>query len=371
MSFYKFIDSYKDFNIDSYLNNVSDEDVLRSLQKDSLDEYDLLNLLSKTATKYLELMAQKANEITNRYFGKTILLYTPMYISNFCVNKCVYCGYNIDSDIKRKKLNADEIYNEGLAISKDGFKHLLLLTGESKIHSDVKYIGDAVSVLNDIFPSITIEVYPMDEDEYRYLYEKGVEGITVYQETYNEKIYKNVHLKGPKSNYKYRLDAPERAAKSGMRSISIGGLLGLNDFREETFFTLMHGRYIRNKYPQVDVSYSIPRIRPFKGCYENLIEVSDKDLVQVMIVMRLFDNQGGINLSTRESLSLRKNLIPLGVTKLSAGVSTNVGGHSSDGEGTEQFEISDESSVLQIKKMLNDIGYQQIFKDWERFQCTL
>lgn len=367
MSFYKVIDSYKNLDINSYLENVTDEDVLRSLQKNNLDEYDLLNLLSKTATKYLELMAQRANEITNRYFGKTILLYTPMYISNFCINKCVYCGYNIESNIKRKKLNIDEIYNEGLAISKDGFKHLLLLTGESKVHSNVEYIGDAVSALKGMFPSITIEVYPMDEDEYRYLSEKGVEGLTIYQEVYDENIYKNVHLKGPKSNYKYRLDAPERAAKAGIRSISIGALLGLNDFREETFFTLMHGRYIRRKYPQVDVSYSIPRIRPFKGCYENLIEVKDKDLAQAMIVMRLFDNQGGINLSTRESLGLRKNLIPLGVTKLSAGVSTNVGGHSSDGEGTEQFKISDESSVLQIKEMLKKIGYQQILKDWERF----
>lgn len=367
MSFYKVIDSYKNFDINFYLENVADEDVIRSLQKNNLDEYDLLNLLSKTATKYLELMAQRANEITNRYFGKTILLYTPMYISNFCVNKCVYCGYNIESNIRRKKLNIDEIHKEGLAISKDGFKHLLLLTGESKVHSNVEYIGDAVSTLKGMFPSITIEVYPMDEDEYRYLSKKGVEGLTIYQEVYDENIYKHVHLKGPKSNYKYRLDAPERAAKAGIRSISIGALLGLNDFREETFFTLMHGRYIRRKYPQVDVSYSIPRIRPFKGCYENLIEVKDKDLAQAMIVMRLFDNQGGINLSTRESLDLRKNLIPLGVTKLSAGVSTNVGGHSLDGEGTEQFKISDESSVLQIKEMLKTIEYQQIFKDWERF----
>ncbi len=367
MSFYNVIEKYKDIDIDKYLENVSDYDVLRSLEKDNLDGYDLLNLLSKKATKYLEEMAQKAHEITNRYFGKTILLYTPMYIANYCVNKCLYCGYNIDSGISRKKLNINEIEIEGNEISKEGFKHLLLLTGESKIHSDVEYIGEAVEVLKNKFPSITIEVYPMDEEEYKYLVDKGVEGLTVYQEVYDENIYKEVHLKGPKSNYKYRLDSPERGIKGGMRSVSIGSLLGLNDFRKETFFTLMHGRYLRKKYPHVDVSYSIPRIRPFKGCYEKIVDVKDKDLVQAMVVMRLFDNQGGINLSTRESLSLRRNLIPLGVTKLSAGVSTNVGGHSQDSEDTSQFKISDESSVSDIKDMLKDIGYQQIFKDWERF----
>lgn len=367
MSFYDVIDKYRNIDIDSYMEKVTDYDVLRSLDKSNLDEYDLLNLLSKKAANHLEKMAQKANEITSRYFGKTILLYTPMYIANYCVNKCLYCGYNIDSNIKRKKLNKDEIKLEGNEISKEGFKHLLLLTGESKIHSDVNYIGEAVENLKNKFSSITIEVYPMDEDEYKYMVDKGVDGLTIYQEVYDEDIYKEVHLKGPKSNYRYRLDAPERGAKAGMRSICIGSLLGLNNFREEIFFTLMHGNYLRNKYPHIDISYSVPRIRPFKGCYENIVDVKDKNLVQAIIVMRLFDNQGGINISTRESLQLRKNLIPLGVTKLSAGVSTNVGGHSQGSEDTAQFKISDESSVDEIKSMLKEIGYQQIFKDWERF----
>lgn len=366
MSFYEVIDKYRDFDIENYLDNVSDIDVMRSLSKSSLDECDLLNLLSKSAANYLEQMAQKSHDITNRYFGKAMLLYTPMYISNYCINKCTYCGYNIESEIKRKKLDMEEIKVEGKEISKNGFKHLLLLTGESKRHSDVEYIGEAVENLKDSFVSISIEVYPMDEDEYRYVIDKGVDGLTVYQEVYDEKIYKEVHLKGPKSNYKYRLDAPERGAKAGMRSISIGSLLGLNDFRIETFYTLMHGKYLRKKYPHIDISYSVPRIRPFKGCYENLVEVNDKDLVQSILVMRLFDNQGGINLSTRENLELRKNLIPLGITKLSAGVSTNVGGHSQDGD-TAQFKISDESNVTEVKDMLKDIGYQPIFKDWERF----
>lgn len=367
MSFYDILKSYKNLDIHGYMNNVTDENILNSLQKDSLDEYDLLNLLSKKATNYLELMAQKSNKVTNQYFGKTICLYTPMYIANYCINKCVYCGYNLESGIKRKKLTMDEVKYEGEFISKEGFKHLLILTGESNIHSDVKYIGEAVEILKPNFSSIGIEVYPMDEEAYEYLVDKGVDSLTVYQEVYDEDIYKEVHIKGPKSNYKYRLDAPERGAKAGMRSLSIGALLGLNDFREETFFTLLHGKYLRNKYPHVEISYSVPRIRPFKGCYDGIEDVNNIDLVQAILCMRLFDNHGGINLSTRESLDLRKNLIPLGITKLSAGVSTDVGGHSQGSKDTSQFKISDESNVEQVKSMLHSIGYQHIFKDWERF----
>ena len=367
MSFYEVIKSYENFDIDDYMNSVTEHDVERSLEKDNLDEYDLLNLLSKKAVKYLEKMAQKSNAITNQYFGKTISLYTPMYIANYCINKCVYCGYNVESGIKRKKLNMDEIKVEGEAISKEGFKHLLLLTGESNVHSNVEYIGKAVETLKSEFSSIAIEVYPMEADEYEYIVNKGVDSLTVYQEVYDEKIYKEVHIKGPKSNYKFRLDAPERGAKAGMRSLSIGALLGLNDFRKETFFTLLHGKYLRKNYPQVEISYSVPRIRPFKGCYEGIKEVNDINLVQAMLCMRLFDNHGGINLSTRESLDLRKNLIPLGVTKLSAGVSTDVGGHSQGDEDTSQFKISDESTVSDVKEVLTSIGYQHIFKDWERF----
>lgn len=367
MSFYEVIKSYENFDIDDYMESVTEYDVERSLEKDNLDEYDLLNLLSKKAIKYLEKMAKKANAITNQYFGKTICLYTPMYIANYCINKCVYCGYNAESGIKRKKLNMDEIKIEGQAISKEGFKHLLLLTGESNVHSSVEYIGQAVEILKPKFSSIGLEVYPMEVEQYKYLVNKGIDSLTVYQEVYDEKIYKEVHIKGPKSNYKFRLDAPERGAKAGMRSLSIGALLGLNDFRKETFFTLLHGKYLRKNYPHIELSYSAPRIRPFKGCYEGIKEVSDIDLVQVMLCMRLFDNHGGINLSTRENLDLRKNLIPLGVTKLSAGVSTDVGGHSQGNEDTAQFKISDESKVSDIKEMLKSIGYQHVFKDWERF----
>lgn len=367
MSFYDIIKSYKNFDIDKYLENVTDYDVLRSLDKDRLDEYDLLNLLSKTAVKHLEKMAKKAHELSIQYFGKTVCLYTPMYIANYCINQCVYCSYNIGSGIKRKKLTIDEIKAEGDCISKDGFKHLLILTGESNFHSSVEYIGEAVDVLKGKFPSIGIEVYPMEVDEYKYIVDKGVDGLTVYQETYDEDVYKKVHIKGPKADYKFRLDAPERGAKAGMRNISIGALLGLNEFRRETFFTILHGKYLKKKYPYLELCYSAPRMRPFKGCYEDIVHISDVDLVQVMLCMRLFDPHAGINLSTRENIDMRKNLIPLGVTKLSAGVSTDVGGHSQCEHDTAQFKTNEDSEVKDVVSMLKSIGYQHVFKDWERF----
>lgn len=367
MSFYDVIERYREFDFDKYFENVTDQDVLRSLYKDRLDDCDVLNLLSKTAEKHLEKMAQKAHKLSVQYFGKTVCLYTPMYIANYCINQCVYCSYNIKSGIKRKKLTMDEIKKEGDAISEEGFKHLLVLTGESSFHSSKEYIGEAIEILKDKFPSIGIEVYPMETEDYKYIVEKGVEGLTVYQETYDEDIYKKVHIKGPKSNYRFRLDAPERGAKAGMRTLSIGALLGLNDFRKETFFTILHGKYLKKKYPHIELAYSTPRMRPFKGCFEELVDISDKNLVQAMVCMRLFDPHAAINISTRESLEMRKHIIPLGVTKLSAGVSTDVGGHSQDEHSTSQFEINDESGVKDIEKMLKSIGYQHVFKDWERF----
>lgn len=367
MSFYEVIDEYRDFDFGGYFDSVTDSDVLRSLDKDKLDHFDLLNLLSPKAKLHLEVMAQKANRLAMQYMGKTVCLYTPMYIANYCINECVYCGYNIKSGIKRKKLNLDEIEKEGNAIADKGFKHILVLTGESEFHSSIEYIGEAVHLLSKKFPSIGIEVYPMDIDGYKHLVYKGADGLTVYQETYDEDIYNKVHLKGPKADYRYRLDAPERGAKAGMRSLSVGALLGLNDFRKDAFFTILHGEYLKDKYSHIELSYSGPRIKPFKGSFDSVVEVSDSDLFQVMTCMRIFDPHAALNVSTRENLEFRKHLMPLGVTKLSAGVTTDVGGHSQDEHDTAQFEIEEDCSVEEVGKMLKSIGYQYVFKDWERF----
>ncbi|MGG5462214.1 2-iminoacetate synthase ThiH [Clostridium sp. B9] len=367
MSFYEVIEKYREFDFNKYFESVRKGDVLRSIYERNKSEEDLLNLLSPRATEVLENMAQEGRELSLKYFGKTVLLYTPMYISNYCINKCSYCGYNVENKICRRKLNQEEIKKEGKFISEEGFKHILILTGESEYHTPVEYIEESIRTLGEMFPSITLEIYPMTEDGYKKAVLAGAEGLTVYQETYDEEVYDRVHIAGPKKDYKFRLDAPERGAKAGMRSLGIGALLGLSDFRVDAFFTALHGRYLRKKYPHIDISYALPRIRPCEGGLKELNAVSDRDLVQMILAYKLFDPQGGINISTREEKEFRRNLIPLGVTKISAGVSTEVGGHSLKEKGTSQFDISDESSVEDVKELIKSKGYQPIFKDWHRF----
>ena len=261
----------------------------------------------------------------------------------------------------------EQIKNEADYIADMGFKHILVLTGESERHSPVEYIGEAVNLISDRFSSIGIEVYPMEVKGYKHLVENGADSLTVYQETYDEVVYKKVHIKGPKANFKFRLDAPERGAMAGMGSLSIGALLGLADYRKDAFFTILHGEYLKTKYPHIELSYSAPRMKPFKGSFDDINPVDDKTEFQIMTVMRLFDPHAALNVSTREDLEFRKNVMPLGVTKLSAEVTTDVGGHTLGEGGTNQFENNTDASLEEVGKMLNSIGYQYVFKDWERF----
>lgn len=366
MSFYEIIEKYKDFDFNNYFSSVTINDIKESINKENLDDTDLLNLLSPKALDCLEEMAQKANRLSIQYFGKVVNLYTPLYLANYCENHCAYCGYNVVNKIHRKKLTLDEVKLEGEAISKEGFKHLLILTGESKAKTPVSYIADCVRVLKPMFPSIGIEVYALTEDEYKTLVDAGVDSLTIYQETYNEEVYDKVHISGPKKDYKFRLDAPERGAKSGMYNIGLGALLGLSNFREDAFFTALHGEYIAKKYRGVNIAYALPRIRPHEGEFNDINKVNDRNFVQILLAFKIFNPTASINISTRERPGFRDNLIPLGANKISAGVSTNVGGHAIEDVGEEQFEINDTRSAKEIKDMIKDLGYQAVFKDWER-----
>ena len=366
MSFYKIIEEYKDFDFNNYFKNVTIKDIKESINKENLDREDLLNLLSPKALELLEEMAQRANKLSIQYFGKTVNLYTPLYLGNYCENHCAYCGYNVVNKIHRKKLTLDEVRLEGEAISKEGFKHLLILTGESKVKTPVSYIADCVRVLKPMFPSIAIEIYALTEGEYKTLVDAGVDGLTIYQETYNEEVYDKVHISGPKKNYKFRLDAPERGAKVKMRDIGLGALLGLSDFRIDAFFTALHGYYIGKKYRGVNIAYALPRIRPHEGEFNDINKVNDKNFVQMLLAFKIFNPTASINISTRERPGFRENLIPLGANKISAGVSTNVGGHAIEDVGEKQFEINDTRSAKEIKEIIKDLGYQAVFKDWER-----
>ncbi|MBD7911382.1 MULTISPECIES: 2-iminoacetate synthase ThiH [Clostridium] len=366
MSVYEYIKENTDFDFYEALDKITDEDIKRAINKKKLMPEDFLALISKGAENYLEEIAQKAHKLTEQYFGKTVLLYTPIYLANYCVNKCAYCGYNHDNDIHRKKLTLEEIEKEAIAVSKRGFKHIIFLTGESQKDTPVEYIIDATKILKKYFSSLAIEIYPLTEEDYKRVVEAGVDSLTVYQECYDEKIYDKVHVAGPKKNYKFRLDAIERGCKAGIRSVNLAPLLGLNDWRIEVYKMMLHGLYLRKKYPEVEVGFSTPRIRPCVGGYNDLKEVSDKELVQAIIAMRLMFPNCTLNISSREGRGFREKLIPLGVNKVSAGVSTAIGGHTMDMEeaGEVQFDINDSRDENEMKEMIRNIGYEPIFKDW-------
>ena len=367
MSFYEECLRYAGYDLNKTFGAVSKIDINRAIDSEDRSVKDLIALLSPAAEGSLETMAEKSRELTLKYFGRTIQLYTPMYLSNYCENRCLYCGFNTDNKIERRSMGPEEVKKEAQFICGTGLKHILILTGESRSMSPVSYISDNIKILKEYFSSISIEVYPLSEPEYSELVSNGVDGLTIYQEVYDKKIYDTVHPSGPKSDYIFRLDAPERGAKAGMRNVNIGVLLGLNVWRIEAFSMALHAKYLQDKFPNVEIGVSLPRIRPQVRGFKADYEVSDKNLVQIILAMRLFLPRLGIALSTRERPGLRENLVSLGVTRMSAGSTTRVGGHTighEDDDSAFQFEISDSRNAEEIKAMLNRNGYQAVFKDW-------
>lgn len=363
MSFIETIEYYQNFNSDTFFNSINETDVRRVLGRDRLGALDYLTLLSPCAESCLEEIAQKAHHLTVQHFGHTMQLFTPIYVANYCVNHCRYCGFNTTNNLHRIQLTLEEVAVEAEIIASTGLKHILLLTGESRKHSSVSYIRDCVKVLKRCFTSVSIEIYPLTEDNYRELIDAGVDGLTIYQETYNRETYDYLHPAGPKRDYQFRLDAPERGCMAGMRFVNIGALLGLTNWRQEAFLTGLHADYLQSNYPGVEISISPPRIRPQLGGFQPTVNVSDRNLVQYITAFRLFMPRSGITLSTREPASLRNNMTRLGITKMSGGTCTAVGGRSNI-EETGQFEIADQRSVIEIADMLYEHGQQPVYKDW-------
>lgn len=363
--FYTLYKHWRDQDLTGFLNNVTPDDVKRALASRKLSEQDYLRLLSPAAEPFLEGMARRAHEQTVAQFGKTMLLYTPMYLANHCVNHCLYCGFNARNTIERKKLTLEDVEKEARRVAQTGLKHILILTGESRTHSPPEYIIDCIRVLRSYFTSIAIEIYPLETDEYEALIKAGVDGMTLYQETYDEDLYDRLHVKGPKKNYPFRLDAPERACRARMRSVNIGALLGLAEGRKESFFTGLHAFYLQKHYPEVDISVSFPRMRPHTGTFQPDYPVDDRRLVQAILALRLFLPRAGITISTREDARFRNHILPLGVTRMSAGSCTAVGGRTQKDNNTGQFDISDERSVEEMAEQLAAMGYQPVYKDWE------
>lgn len=369
MGFYDVCRKYKDIPGKELFNGITSAEVEAAISGERHDEQSLLALLSPAAEKHLEAMARKAQGLSILHFGYTIQLYTPMYLANYCENRCAYCGFNSHNRIARKKLSLEEVEKEAAFIAETGLEHILILTGESRRQSPPGYIKECLAILKRYFSSVCVEIYALTGDEYADLAQSGVDGMTMYQETYDESTYERVHIAGPKRNYLFRLDAPERAAAAGMRQVNIGALLGLSAWRKEAFLVGLHARYLQESFPGVEIGASVPRLRPHAGFFSAAETVTDRNIVQMITALRIFLPRLGIAVSTREDALFRDNLLPLGVTRLSAGSSTKVGGHTREPGGESdrgQFEISDTRDVEEIKAMVSARGYQPVLKDWVR-----
>jgi len=351
------------------LNEVNGRDVERALGSPagSYSLEKLFALISPAAEDYLEEMAQSARQLTIQRFGRTIRLYAPLYLSNYCINSCRYCGFNKENKSERRRLTIEQAVNEADFIASEGFRDILLVSSEDRKFISIDYLSELAKKLRSKFSSISIEVYQMSSAEYAKLFDAGIEGVTLYQETYNRKAYRYYHPSGPKSDYDNRLDAPDSVAAAGMREIGLGVLLGLTNWRVETLALGEHAHYLIKRYWQSHVSFSFPRLRPayaVKGSqFKHLL--GDKNLVQMIIALRLCFADAGLVLSTREGAELREHLIEVGVTKISAGSKTSPGGYSQPTNAVEQFEIDDTRSPAEVAGMIRARGFEPVWKDWD------
>lgn len=346
-------------------NQYTAADVRRAIYKENRAPEDFAALLSPAALPLLEEMAQMAQKETRKHFGNSIMMFTPLYIANYCENYCIYCGFNCHNKIRRAKLNAEEIENEMKAIAETGLQEILILTGESPKMSNVEYIGEACKIARKYFKVIGLEVYPTNSDNYHYWHECGADYVTVFQETYNSDKYETLHLAGHKRIYPYRINAQERALKGGMRGVGFAALLGLDDFRKDAFATGVHAYLLQRKYPQAEIAFSCPRLRPIiNNDRINPMDVHEAQLLQVICAYRLLIPSASITVSTRECVRVRNNLIQICATKISAGVDVGIGGHSGEEKGDEQFEIDDGRSVQEVFDDIQKVGMQPVMSDY-------
>ena len=355
------------------LRNVTEEDVLRHLDR-AVSSYcpeRLAAFISPAAEAYLEEMAQQAHRVTVQRFGRTVQLYAPLYVSSYCLNSCRYCGYNRTNEIPRTRLTIDQAMADADIIASEGFRHILIVSGEDPEFVTTDYLAKLAGRLRSKFSSISVEVYPMSRDDYRSLFEAGIDGVTLYQETYDRKIYAEYHIAGPKSDYDNRLSIHDRTGSAGIRRMGIGVLLGLADFRLETLGLAEHAAYLMKRYWRGQVSFSFPRLRPALNVTSRSDHlVSDKELVQMVLALRLCFPDAGIVLSTRERAALRDNLVKLCVTRISAGSRTNPGGYSGKVDTARQFEIDDTRSAAQVAEMIRSTGAEAVWKDWDAAFAT-
>ncbi len=356
---------------------------------------DFAELISPAAAHHLESLCQRSRAITRQRFGRAIRLFAPLYLSNECINNCKYCGFSRDNPILRVTLSVDEVLAEARALHAQGFRNLLLVAGEHPRFVSNSYLEQCVRALHAEFPSISLELGPMETPEYRNLVAAGADGLVVYQETYDRAVYEDMHTAGPKRRFDWRLETPERAYHAGFRRLGIGALYGLADWRREALCVAAHAEFLLRHCWKAQITISLPRLRPCAGEFEPLTHMSDRELVQLVCAFRLLLPDVGLVLSTREGARLRDGLIPLGITLISAGSHTEPGGYTGAGKenlhhtergrivelatgasewapvtgratnATGQFEIADERTPREIAALVERLGCEPVWKDWD------
>jgi 2-iminoacetate synthase len=374
-------------------------DVRNSLLKNKLSLNDFACLISPEASRFLGQISARSQKLTQQRFGKVVRLFAPLYLSNECINNCAYCGFSRDNPILRVTLSVEEVLREARALREQGFRNILLVAGEHPKFISNDYLRECVAALHDESPSVSLEIGPMETDDYRPLVAAGADGLIVYQETYDKKVYAEMHTAGPKKNFDWRLDTPERAYAAGFRRLGISALYGLADWRFEAICVAAHAEYLLRHCWKAQVTISLPRLRPCAGEFQPLTQISDREMAQLLCAFRLMFPDVGLVLSTREPARLRDGFIPLGITLMSAGSHTEPGGYTGAGQeklhqtirgkivelpaspkvngeaagawangnsrATGQFEVSDDRSPREIADLIHKLGYEPVWKDWD------
>lgn len=365
------IDKYNWDETLALVHYAGDADVRRVLAKAErnvkpLTPEEFAILISEAADPYLEKMAQLSRRFTLERFGNTISLYIPMYVSNACTNKCVYCGFNHDNAFERTTLSMPQIEQECEAIRKLGpFENLLIVSGEYPSLCGVDYMEKVLKTCRPYFHNLTLEIQPLRSSEYERLTHSGLNGVVCFQETYHREAYKQYHPKGMKSHYDWRLNGYDRMGEAGVHKIGLGVLLGLEDWRADTVMMARHLRYLQKKYWRSRYSVNFPRMRPSESGYQPKVVINDRELARLTFAFRIFDHDVDISYSTREAPEYRDNIMRLGVTSMSAGSKTDPGGYVSEPDSLEQFEVSDERSPMEVAQSIRDHGYEPVWKDWD------
>jgi len=367
-TFYDTIRQYDWAAVTRQIYAATPADVARALGKERIGMDDFAALVSPAAAPSLKAMAEKSYRTTRRRFGHTMQLYVPLYLSNYCTNHCVYCGFNCRNQIRRAILDEAAIRREVEALTAHTpFRHILLVTGEAPARSSVAYIGRAIEIMREYFEQVSIEVQPLTVDEYKYLMDKGLHSVYVYQETYNEARYPLYHPRGRKANYRYRLETADRLGEAGIYKTGLGNLIGLEEWRTEAWFTALHLRYLEARYWRTKGSIAFPRLRPYagEGAFAPEYPATERDLLQLICAYRLASEDVELSISTRESAEVRDRIMPFGVTTMSAGSSTAPGGYADpDDRELEQFAIDDARTPAEVAATIRAHGLEPVWKDW-------